>query len=128
MAKKPDLFHIRVPIFGMYVVVCTDCEPDIATGEIYDHSNKEVIAGFTEGSLGGVRDDGGDIYMWVKNGKKDPRTVFHELVHVSHTLCEIKGIEPDEELLAYLMGWLKVHVADRIFYPPKKKRKKKEKA
>ncbi len=68
--------------------------------------------------LGSVTEYDSDIFMWVKDPNNNASTVFHELVHVIHSLCDLKGIEViDREFEAYLMGWLKIEVSDKIFFP-----------
>jgi hypothetical protein len=36
----------------------------------------------------------------------DNETIAHESVHIAHRIVEEHGIEKDEELIAYLTGWV----------------------
>ena len=54
------------------------------------------------------------MFMWVRDVGR-ASIVFHELVHVAFSICHIRGMQYDEELIAYLVGWLKIEVADRMF-------------
>ena len=36
----------------------------------------------------------------------DPQAVAHEAVHIAHRIAEEHDIEKDEELIAYLTGWV----------------------
>lgn len=51
----------------------------------------------------------------MKDPDNNASTVFHELVHVALGICDLRGMQRDDELVAYLVGWLKQNVADKIF-------------
>lgn len=118
------IFHVDIPIFNRSVVVCVDCEYAEAREHIYDYKGFRTEIPEISSGRGACVLTGGDAFMWVKESD-DASTVFHELVHVAWGICELCGIRTDEELLAYLMGWLKQNVADAIFFPPKKVKRKK---
>ena len=106
-------FHIDVPIFRMSVVACANCSPQEACSEFYKYLDKQTILDPRE-SDGWVQHYAGDVFMWVRD-LSQASLVFHELVHVAYSICEIKGMSPDEELIAYLVGWLKLEIADKLF-------------
>lgn len=106
-------FQVEIPIFRMSVVTCANCNADKAQELFYSFKgkNSKVEARHTDGW---VQHYNGDIFMWVRDTEQ-ASIVFHELVHTAFSICEIKGMQPDEELIAYLVGWLKIHVADVLF-------------
>jgi len=106
-------FHIDVPMFRMAVCVCADCTSQEAVDAFYDYEGKRTILDAT-GSTAWVQYAGGDVFMWVSD-TSEASVVFHELVHVAFGICSTRGMEPDEELIAYLVGWLKIEVADKLF-------------
>ena len=106
-------FHVDVPIFRLSVVACANCSAQEAVDAFYDYEGKRSALKARD-SAGWVQHYGGDVFMWVKDTEQ-ASLVFHELVHVAYSICEIKGIAYDEELIAYLMGWLKQNVADELF-------------
>ena len=111
-------FHVDVPIFRMSVAVCCGCSSQDAVDVFYDYKGKKsrlANDARESSSTGWVQAHGGDVFMWVENPKDAASTVFHELVHVAFSICQSRGMQYDEELLAYLVGWLKIEVADRIF-------------
>lgn len=107
------LFHVNVPIFDMAVVFCGDCPAEEANNAFYDYEGTRAKIQFEDTNRGSVTDCNGDVYCWVKNTDWCS-TIFHEMVHVAFSICEVKGMEPDEELIAYLVGWLKINVVERI--------------
>jgi len=110
------IFKVDVPIFQLCIVCCHSCSVDEAENEFYNFCDSESVVslGSDNWVTGGTATSDGDIYMWVKDPKKRFSDVYHELIHVIDYLCELKGIEKDEELRAYLMGWFKVTIADVI--------------
>ena len=106
-------FHVDVPIFRMSVVACANCTPQEACNAIYAYEGKQTILDPRE-TDGWVQHHAGDVFMWVRD-LSQASLVFHELVHVAYSICEIKGMQPDEELIAYLVGWLKMEIADKLF-------------
>lgn len=105
-------FHVDVPIFIMSVVVVGNCTAEEACAAIYDYEGKRTIAEPRE-SQGWVQEHNGDVFMWVRDINR-ASIVFHELVHVAFSICHIRGMQYDEELIAYLVGWLKIEVADKL--------------
>lgn len=108
------IFGVEIPIFLMHVIFIGDCSAEEAAELAYNYEDGHAHVGFSQCGDGGVRVDKGDIYCWVKDTSK-ASFVFHELVHVAFSICEEKGIIADEELIAYLMGWLKINVSDKVF-------------
>ena len=106
-------FHVNIPMFRMSVCVCGNCSSQEAVDAFYAYEDKRTVLDPTE-STAWVQYAGGDLFMWVSD-VSEASVVFHELVHVAFGICEIRGMEKDEELIAYLMGWLKVEVADKLF-------------
>lgn len=107
-------FHVQVPIFLTAVVFCGGCTAEEAAGAMYRYKGKKAVLEPRETS-GWVQTANGDIYVWVRDPAKQASMVFHELTHVAFTICELKGMAPDEELICYLVGWLKMAVGDKIF-------------
>ena len=107
------IFHVEVPIFLMGVVVCCDCPPQEAVDAIYDYHGHRITLEPRD-CPGWVQHAGGDIYMYVKDADRGS-IVLHELTHVAFSICEIRGMKPDEELICYLVGWLKLEVMDRLY-------------
>lgn len=111
------IFTTRVPIFGNDIVVVTNCSAEEANVAVYDLNGLRTVVEFLEGrGCCIVPDHGSEIYVWVKAPRENASTVFHELVHVAFGICDQRGMQRDDELVAYLMGWLKKEVADRIFF------------
>jgi len=111
------IFTVRVPIFENDIVVVHDCDVNEANAAVYDLEGLRTVVEFIDG-LGCCIIKGGDsnIYVWVRDPKETASTVFHELVHVAFGICDQRGMQRDEELVAYLMGWLKGAIADTIFF------------
>lgn len=109
------IFHVDVPIFDMAVVVCAFCNRQEATLQFCSYADHGAVIFINDNALGTVAHESGDVYMWVEDPKLRPRHVFHELVHVAQAVCEVKGMQKDDELIAYLVAWLKTEVADRLF-------------
>lgn len=106
-------FIVDVPIFRMSVVVCANCSAQEAVDAFYQFRDCKAVLE-PRNTDGWVQNFAGDAYMWVKDTDA-ASFVFHELVHVAFTICELKGMTYDEELIAYLVGWLKIEVADKLF-------------
>lgn len=110
------IFRVDVPIFDISIVVCTDCSKEEAKDAFYDYEGKRTIVDMSERCVGRCGLIDGDIYLWVESPNEFARHVFHEIVHAAQFICEAKGMEKDDELIAYLVAWLKVEVADKIFF------------
>jgi hypothetical protein len=110
------IFKIDVPIFRLSVVCCHSCSVEEAENEFYDFHNLRSIVSLNhdKSATGCTTISEGDIYLWIKSPRDQFSDVFHELVHVIDYLCELKGMEKDEELRAYLMGWFKGAIGDAI--------------
>ena len=97
----------------MSVVVCGDCSPERANDAFYDYRGVRAKIEFEDTAIGSVTHAKGDVYCWVSDTDLCS-TIFHEMVHVAFTICEVKGMKRDEELIAYLVGWLKINVVEKI--------------
>lgn len=106
-------FHVDIPIFCTSVVLCANCTAEEACAAIYRYKKKDTVLN-PEETLSWVQTYEGDVYMWVRDVSR-ASTVFHELVHVAFAICRLRGMQPDEELIAYLVGWMKIHIADKLF-------------
>lgn len=72
---------------------------------------------FKEGSQGGVDTYKGDVFVWVEDLSK-ASVVAHELAHTACSimdLCNIPLCAETEELMCYLIGYLKIKVQDRVY-------------
>ncbi len=116
----------EVPIFLRHVVFIGDCSQNDAEDWIYKLRGKRTRCVFAENSNGGVRDVNGDIYVWVKD-TSFASIVAHELAHVACTImevCHIPQCRDTEELMCYLIGWLKINVQDKVYEKKEKATKK----
>lgn len=108
------IFMTEVPIFGVQVVTCTGCTAEEAQNQFYDLQGMRSVVKVPDGR-GACLIPGDEIYVWVKDPDNNASTVFHELVHVALGVCDLRGMQRDDELVAYLVGWLKQNVADKVF-------------
>ena len=115
------LFRVDVPIFNLSVVFAGDCKAEEADDAFYDFRDRNdksvrVVTGFADApreATASVTSAKGDVYCWVGN-TDHCSTIFHEMVHVAFSICQTRGIELDEELIAYLVGWLEIEVVEKI--------------
>jgi len=111
------IFQVDVPIFETSIVCCHSCDASDAMDEFYHWKDKRSRIELPEEDTkhGCVVSYKGDVFVWIKNPTEYYRFVFHELVHVFHSICKLKGITNiDEEFESYFMGWLKQNVSDTI--------------
>jgi len=116
---RMKIFVVKVPIFNIDVATCVGCSAQEARNAFYDLEGLRSVVPVPEKSRGAccIPDDmGAEIFMWVEDPEENASVVFHELVHVALGICDLKGMQRDDELIAYLMAWLKINVADRIFF------------
>lgn len=117
---------VHVPIFCRSVYFVGDCSADDAEEAIYRLQNKRTQVALTCSADGCVRDSGGDVFVWVKDLSK-ASVVAHELAHAACSIMEVCGIpqcRETEELMCYLIGWLKINVQDKVFVKLEKNRNK----
>jgi len=117
----------HVPIFSRSVFFVGDCDHLEAIDAVYRFRGKRTRIEFSA-TEGGVRDSGGDVFVWVKDTDRGS-IVVHELTHAACSIMEICGIpqcRETEEVMCYLVGWLKIHVMDKIYEKKEKQRGKKE--
>lgn len=106
-----------VPIFTCAVFLVGDCDHIEAMDAIYALEGKKTRCELTDGPLGSVRSVGGDVFCYIKDLEAGS-VMFHELTHVACSIMEIHGIPlctETEEVMAYLVGWLKINVMDPIY-------------
>lgn len=118
---------IRVPIFNRSIFFIGDCSAEDAADAVYRLQRKRIQVDFTESGCGGVRDSGGDVFIWVKD-LDYASVVAHELAHAACTIMECCGIpqcRDTEEVMCYLIGWLKIAVQDAVYEKREKLAKKK---
>lgn len=111
------IFQVDVPIFETVIICSHSCDAVTAMDEFYHWEGMKARIEIPEedNKAGNVSIFKGGVFIWIKNPEDEYRFVFHELVHVFHAICEVKGIvNKDEEFEAYFMGWLKTNVSDRI--------------
>ena len=108
------LFLTEIPIFHGSIATVVNCSAEEAERALHSYQDKGASCEFLSHSEGGVRGYCGDIYVWIKDTSK-ASIVFHEAVHIAFCLCEMKGMKPDEEFIAYFVEWLKIEWADVIF-------------
>jgi hypothetical protein len=105
----------HVPIFLRSVFFVGDCSVEEAIDAIYRLKGKRTRCEFPDGA-GAVRDIKGDVYCWVKDLEKGS-IVLHELTHVACSImevCNIPQCRDTEEVMCYLVGWLKLNVLDVV--------------
>lgn len=107
----------HVPIFNRSVFFVGDCSASDAEDAIYRLRKKRTQVSMLHTANGCVRDSGGDVFVWVKDlGKAS--VVAHELAHAACSIMELCGIElcrETEELMCYLIGWLKINIQDKVY-------------
>lgn len=98
MIKKID-----IPIFFGTLVLFQDydIEKACAIAEFdYDPENKfDAYAGISVDKKGNT----GFVIIFAKC---TPEIIAHEATHVANRICERNEMEKDEELIAYLTGWV----------------------
>ena len=111
------IFQVDVPIFETSIICCHSCNASDAMDAFYHWEGKRsrIELPDDDHKVGSVVKYQGAVFVWIRNPKEQYRFVFHELVHVFHAICNVKGIENiDEEFEAYFMGWLKQNISDVI--------------
>lgn len=108
------ILHVSVPIFDMSVAVCHSVPYQECLSECFAYEGLNSILTFSETSKGSVQCYKGDVWVYLPN-LDSASVVIHEMVHVAFAICEIKGIQPDEELICYLTGWLKREIVDVLY-------------
>lgn len=107
----------NVPIFNRSVFFVGDCSGQDAEEAIYRLRRKRTQVSLTYSAEGCVRDCGGDVFVWVKDLSR-ASVVAHELAHAACTIMELCGIpqcRETEEVMCYLIGWLKIAVQDKVY-------------
>jgi len=113
----------HVPIFNRSVFFIGNCEAADAEEAVYRLRRARTQVSFVPSSHGGVRDCGGDIFVWVKDLSK-ASIVAHELAHAACSVMEVCGVpqcRETEEVMCYLIGWLKINVQDKVYAKLEKK-------
>ncbi len=93
------------------------CEGQDAEEAIYRLRKKRTQVSLTYSADGCVRDSGGDVFVWVKDLDR-ASVVAHELAHAACSIMEVCGIpqcRDTEEVMCYLIGWLKINVQDKVY-------------
>ena len=106
-----------MPIFNRSVFFVGDCGPKKAINAVYRLRKKNTRVEFAETADGCVRHSGGDVFVWVRDLDKEG-VVAHEMAHAACTIMEICNIplcSDTEELMCYLIGWLKINVQDKVY-------------
>lgn len=107
----------HVPIFGRSVFFVGDCDGKDAEDAIYRIKRKRTQVSLSYAADGCVRDSGGDVFVWVKDLKR-ASVVAHELAHAACSIMECCGIpqcRETEEVMCYLIGWIKINVQDKVY-------------
>jgi len=124
---KPITNLVEVPIFNRSVFFIGNCSRERAEKECFLLKSKDSKIEFSHDSQGGVRIYEGDIFVWVNDLEK-ASVVAHELAHTAVSIMECVNIPlcaDTEELMCYLIGWLKINVQDPVYKKFSKKKKKK---
>jgi hypothetical protein len=107
----------EVPIYMCHILFVGDCDADRATDVIYRYKNKHIRVEFDNNLLGCCVGSGGDVFVWVKDLERGS-VVIHELYHAAVMVMRNKGIpisEDTEEVTAYLLGWMKKKIMDKVY-------------
>lgn len=117
----------HVPIFLRSVFFVGNCGPEDASDTVYRLRGKRTRVLFSDG-YGGVRTAGGDVFVWVRDLEK-ASVVAHELAHAACSImeeCHIPQCRETEEVMCYLIGWLKINVQDKIYSKLEKAKQKEQ--
>lgn len=110
--------HLQhIPIFNRAVFFVGNCSAKKASDVIYKLKRKGTKVEFTLSSNGGVREANGDVFIWVKD-LNYASIVAHELAHAAVSIMECANIplcSETEELMCYLIEWLKINVQDKVY-------------
>lgn len=107
----------HVPIFNRSVFFVGDCDGEDAEDTIYKLRKKRTQVSLTYSADGGVRESEGDVFVWVKDLNR-ASIVAHELAHAACCIMDVCGIpqcRDTEEVMCYLIGWLKINVQDKVY-------------
>lgn len=94
-----------------------DCDSLTADAAVFRLHRKGVKVTFTSDAAGCVCIAGGDVFIWVKDLDKGS-VVMHEITHAAASVMQCCGIPLNadtEEVLCYLVGYLKIHLMDKIY-------------
>jgi len=111
--------QVEIPMYQLHVVFCGDCEPHDVVEELAKR-HKHVLGVFEQtntNALGRCWVHDGDVYIWVKDMGMGG-AFLHEMVHAACGIMDLKGIplcSETEEVLAYLVGYLKVALLDEVY-------------
>jgi hypothetical protein len=109
--------RITIPIIHVPIIYCVDCQKEDAAKAFYNYNGERSVFEPSCNADGGVQAINGYIFLWVEGETKQKASVLiHEMVHICCTALDMVGIERDEELIAYLMEWLKINLMDKIHY------------
>lgn len=107
----------HVPILNRSIFFVGDCTYKKAERAVFKLKKSRTEIEFTPTANGCVRSNGGDVFVWVKD-LDNASVVAHELAHAACSLmeeCNIPLCDQTEELMCYLIGWLKINVQDKIY-------------
>jgi hypothetical protein len=107
----------HVPIFNRSVFFVGGCPAEEAENAIYRLKGKRTKVSLSYRADGCVRDCGGDVFVWVKDLDR-ASVVAHEVAHAACSIMEVCGIpqcRETDEVMCYLIGWLKINVQDKVY-------------
>lgn len=108
---------VKVPIFQCGVYFVGDCLAGEAIEAIFRLQRKRTMVALSDDNNGSVAVAGGDVFVWVKDMERGS-VMLHELAHAACSIMETRGIpqcKETEEVMCYLIGWLKIHVMDKAY-------------
>ena len=94
---------VNIPIFHGTLILFQDVEMEEACKMVNLEYDDDLLCGAFS-SLCYDR-DGRQAFVIIFDDC-DNETVAHESVHIAHRIAESHDIEKDEELIAYLTGWV----------------------
>lgn len=103
----------QIPLFDRHVVAVMDCTEQEALLKFTDYTRENTgeyaDLELLENAKGWCQVSGGDVYVWAKDSVA---VLFHELVHAAFALCRQIDLSLDEELIARLVAYMKLHLVD----------------
>ena len=93
---------LTIPIFHGTLILFQDVEIEEAFKMVNLEYDEETFGAFSSVCY----DSSGRQAFVIIFDDCDPDTVAHESVHIAHRIIQEHGMAGDEELIAYLTGWV----------------------
>ena len=94
---------LEIPIFHGTLILFQDVEIEKAFAMVnMDYDGDDYFGAISQVCI----DRNGNRAFVIIFDECDPQAVAHEAVHIAHRIIQEHGMEGDEELIAYLTGWV----------------------